>query len=566
MRLHPFSAIVLGALLGSAVACGTAAQPQEGLSASPGGDAEPRRGGVMVLAQRGDPPSAWDYMRTNTNDLPHMANAMFGTTNLIKSCREDVYKICPNLAESWQASSDFTQWTFKVRDGVTWHDGTRFSPEDVKFWMELAFSGASVQGKNRLPAINKANLGDLKSVEVLDGNRVRVTLGRPTVTYLDILNEPRVVPAHPKHLMEQRIAQGDVNVGPQDVGWIGTGPFKMQSYEKGVGGRLRRYDGYWEKDPQGRQLPFLEGIDFAIVRDPSAMDAAFRVGRLDGGARGVPYYMTPERKEAYVRDLGDKVWFAEIGNPASMFDFNVINPGPLQDLRVRKAIALWLDKQASMLALHGGFAYLATYLDPRNPFTSPDFKSWPGFNPDPAARQADRTEARRLLTEAGYPNGFKISFLIPQRWASYGEFFHEQLRGLGIELELKILDEAAYNGARLTKDYDTQYGGISGGGLIPEAGEVDLTTFTISKGNAAIKHEDQKIADFFARLNRATKLEERVETWRALERYIIVEQVYAVPMSGSFNVVPYRSHVKGQPIPPERILEYLDFATAWLDK
>ena len=139
-------------------------------------------------------------------------------------------------------------------------------------------------------------------------------------------------------------------------------------------------------------------------------------------------------------------------------------------------------------------------------------------------------------------------------------------RTQGVDLELKILDEAAYAAARLTKDYDAQYGGISGGGLIPEAAEVDLTTFSISKGNAVPKHEDQKVADMFDRLNRATKLEERVQIWRAIERYLIVDQIYAVPLAGSYNVVPYRSYVKGQPIPPERILEYLDFATAWLDR
>src|SRR2546428_1871395 len=261
-----------------ALGCAQAQPASPGAAGSPSTGAEPRRGGGMVLAQRGDPAAAWDYMATNSNDLPHMANGIFGSTNLIKSCRDDVYKICPNLAESWQANNDFSQWTFKVRDGVTWHDGVAFSADDVKFWMDLTYFGATAGGKTRIPAINKTNLGDLKSVEVLDGNRVKVTLNRPTGPYLDVLNEPRVVPAHPKHLMESRIANGEVTIGPQDVGPIGTGPFKLESYEKGVGAKVRRYDKYWEKDAQGRQLPFLDGIDYAIVRDASAMDAAFRVG------------------------------------------------------------------------------------------------------------------------------------------------------------------------------------------------------------------------------------------------------------------------------------------------
>src|SRR5207249_3383744 len=116
---------------------------------------------------------------------------------------------------------------------------------------------------------------------------------------------------HPKHLMQPAIDKGQVNVTPQEIGYVGAGPFKVQNYEKGSVLQLRRFDGYWEKDEKSRRLPFMDGIDYIIFSDPAAMDAAFRTGRLDGGARGAGYTLTKERRDAYRQSLGDKVWFAE---------------------------------------------------------------------------------------------------------------------------------------------------------------------------------------------------------------------------------------------------------------
>jgi peptide/nickel transport system substrate-binding protein len=502
-------------------------------------------------------------MRGGTYDITHMASGMSGSANVARACRESIYKLCTGLAESWQANTDFTQWTFKVRDNVLWHDGTPFTAEDVKFWFQLAYFGVSSGGKTRLPAFYKANLGDLKTVEVLAGNRVRVTLASPAPQYLFGLSEPRQTFFHPKHLMQPLIDKGEVNVAPIDVGWVGTGPFKFHSYTKGSRAQVRRFEKYWEKDEKGRQMPYLDGIDFAVIRDPTAMDAAFRVGRLDGGARGEPYYLTPERKAAYERDLGDRVWFAQISQDVSGFNFNVLKPGPWQDVRVRKAVALWMDKQAYIKSVQSGLGTIGPYFLPTNPFTNPDFATWPGFSP--TSKEKDRAEAKRLMAEAGYSKGFKMDFLAPRRWTNYAEFYQGQLLGLGIDLGLKLLDEPAYEAARLTLEHETQHGGTSGNPIIPEATELYLNVYSKTKVGR-MKQEDPKIAEFFRRLNSTTSLEERVKIWRDMERYVVTEQFYYVPMAAPDSIIPYRSHVKGVVVPPERIPEYLDFATLWIDR
>ena len=75
--------------------------------------------------------------------------------------------------------------------------------------------------------------------------------------------------------------------------------------------RIRHFDRYWEEALEDT-LPYLDGIDYVMMPDPFAMDVAFRSGRLDGGARGQAHYLTAERKDGYVRDLGDDLFFAEI--------------------------------------------------------------------------------------------------------------------------------------------------------------------------------------------------------------------------------------------------------------
>ncbi len=115
-------------------------------------NAEPRYGGTLVLANRGDPPAGFDSMRTSSIALHHVAGALFGPGNLVMRCRENMYFVCPYLARSWTANQDFTEWTFVIRQDVVWHDGERFTAEDVEFWLNLVFSAPNrTDGYGRPP-------------------------------------------------------------------------------------------------------------------------------------------------------------------------------------------------------------------------------------------------------------------------------------------------------------------------------------------------------------------------------------------------------------------------------
>ena len=524
--------------------------------------AEPKYGGILVLANRSDPPAAFDTMRTSSIALHHVAGSLFGPGNLVKRCRENMYIVCRDLARSWVTNGDFTEWIFTIRDDALWHDGTPFTAADALFWLELASQGAEVEGRIRAPAYFRGDLGEIEELEVLSGNRLRVVLKEPAPHYIEVLSNPRLKIAHPAHLMRPRIEQGEMSVSPLDVGLVGTGPFQFLEYQRGKLVSVRRFEEYWEKDAMARRLPYLDGIDFVIIPDPAAMDAAFRSGRLDGGARGEGHYLSVERKRGYDRDLGDEVFYAEMQGGLFRLAFNLLNDGPWQDVRVRKAISLWIDKQAAVPSALGGFGYVSPILGPDNPFTSGDFKTWPRFNPKQLEK--DRTEAVGLMEEAGYTDGFSMDYLCRAILVIRCEFLQAELTGLNIDLVLRVVDEGEWNRGRVSLDYDSQPGAHFTA-PIPEGTESVFGRYS-ENPDAYAKHEDEKIDRLYDTLRKARTNAQRVRAWREIERYIILEQVYVIPIAGTLQVVPYRSYVKGVIIPPEDGHTNTDFATVWLDR
>ena len=521
----------------------------------------PVYGGTLRLANRGDPPSNFDPMFTSSIALHHVAGTLFGPGNLVMPCRENMYMVCPYLANSWRHNADYTEWAFSIRPDVYWHDGTPFTAEDAKFWLELAYFGVTVNGKTRAPAYFKGSLGEITEIEA-DRGQLIVRFAQPTVRFPEMLLDPRIKIAHPAHLMKPRIEAGDVNVSPLDVGLVGVGPFKFVSYEPGTRVVVERFDRYFEKDSLGRRLPYLDRIEFYITPDPVAMDLAIRTGRLDGGARGEGHYLTKDRMALYERDLGDKINFVEMGGGMFRLAFNLLKPGPWQDVRVRRAIALWLDSEEAIVGALGGQGYYLARDWPGARYAPRSFNLWPQFNP--RRRELDRAEALRLMEEAGYANGFEMGYLCRALNIERCEFLQQQLAGLKIDLKLHIVDEAEWNRARFTLEYDTQ-SGSNFSGTVPEATERVYGRFS-ENPDAYARHEDTNIDRLYFLLRQAIASDQRAAIWREIERYILQEQVYVIPIAASVQVVPYWNYVKGIVVPPEDGHAHTDFATVWLDK
>ncbi len=523
---------------------------------------ESRYGGIANFSTRADPPRGWDPIRSGSISVLMAAGSIFGMGNMIRQCPDDGASVCPGVADEWSKNDDGTVWTFKLRDNVYWHDGTKLTAPDVKFWLELASFGVKVGDDVRRPA-GWDFIPWVESVDAPDDSTVVITLTSPVFDFDQLLAVDNQILAHPRHLMQPEIDKGNVNVSPLDVGLVGLGPFYVESYRPGSVAKMRRFDNYYLTDEGGNQLPYLDGIDFFITPDPSGMDTAFRTGRLDATARGSGFQLTPERENAIIDTLGaDKVQILEMAQSSFWaVAFNTLREGPLQDVKIRRAIHLWLDRDELVEVTFGGFGKVTGMFDPDTAWAVPGLMETPGWNS--ATKDADRQTAKGLMAEAGYPNGFETEFMCRRLWGFVCEPIVGQLEALGISVDLQLVDDATRASRTLEGAYDMV---MSGPTVALPSQYLSIIASQGFQVAADPKHNDTMVDDFFTRLAAAGSIEERVEISREMEQYSAVEQVYSASLYTENAHSVAREYVMGIQVPIDNYRRNLDFATVWLDK
>ena len=315
-------------------------------------------------------------------------------------------EIVPGLAESWDISEDGTAYTFHLREGVTFHDGTAMDAEDVKFSLDRA------RGEDSQNA-QKALFEGIASVEVVDPQTVRVTLGAPDGSFLF------------------NMAWGDaVIVAPESIGEIkqhpvGTGPFAFDRWMTGDRIELDRYADYWG------EAPALSDVTFRFISAPTAAYAAMMAQDIDAFA-GFP---APENLPMFEADARFKVIVGSTEGETILAMNN--KEGPLSEKLVREAIAHAIDRQAIIDgAMFGLGTPIGTHFAPHNP----DYVDLTDLSPH------DPEKAKTLLADAGYPDGFTTTLKLPP--PSYarrgGEIIAAQLREVGIDTEITNLEWAQW--------------------------------------------------------------------------------------------------------------------------
>ncbi len=312
----------------------------------------------------------------------------------------------PGLAESWTISDDGLTYTFKLREGVTFHDGTTMDADDV------VFSLNRTQGEESANA-QKALYAGIASVEAIDPTTVKLTLSAPNGSMLF------------------NLAWGDaVIVAPESIDTIkqkpiGTGAFKFDNWVQGDKIDLSRNENYWGT------APALAKATFKFISDPTAAFAAIMAEDIDAFA-GFP---APENLPQFEADPRFKVI---VGNTEGETILSTNNKmPPFDNVKVRKALAHAIDRQAIIDgAMFGLGTPIGTHFAPHNP-DYVDLTSNSTYDPE---------MAKKLLAEAGFPDGFKTTLKLPP--PSYarrgGEIIAAQLRQVGIETEISNLEWAQW--------------------------------------------------------------------------------------------------------------------------
>ena len=313
--------------------------------------------------------------------------------------------VIPGLAESWDISDDGLTYTFNLRAGVTFHDGTDFTAEDAVFSLDRARAEDSTNAQPSLFA-------GIDSVTAADDTTLVVTLAAPNGSFLF------------------NMAWGDaVMVAPEsadtlETNPIGTGPFAFSEWVQGDRVELTRYDGYWG-DPVA-----LEAATFRFISDPNAAFAAMMAGDVDA----FPNFPAPETLAQFEADSRFTVI---VGSTEGETILSTNNQAEyLSDVRVRQAIAQAINRQDIIDgAMFGYGTPIGSHFAPHNP----DYVDLTGFAPyDPDA-------ARALLAEAG-AEGITLRLMLPP--PSYarrgGEIVAAQLRDIGLNIEISNLEWAQW--------------------------------------------------------------------------------------------------------------------------
>ena len=317
----------------------------------------------------------------------------------------------PSLAESWTVSRDGLVYEFVLRKGVVFHNGDLVTAEDVKFSFERYRGAAAKLLKDRV-----------KDVQVVDPGRVRFTLKEPWPDFMTFYATPATGAAWivPRAYV-QKVGDEGFKKAP-----IGAGPYRFISFTPGVELVLEAHERYWRKAPSVKRLVFR------AVTDDATRVAMLKRGEVDYasnllGPLAEEVRRTPGLRLAVVRtsatfwlDFGGEQW-----DPKS----------PWADRRVRLAAALALDRHAISQAESLGFSKVAASIIPS---TFEFYWAPPAYAYDPG-------QAKKLLAEAGYPNGFDAGdYSVDAAYTSLGESVANYLREVGIRTKLRPLERAAF--------------------------------------------------------------------------------------------------------------------------
>ena len=515
-------------------------------------DEEPQYGGQVTIANRGDLPSD-DPMLTGTSTFQQAMSPVLGSGGFLRPKPQNNYEAEGYLAESWEVSSDYMTWTFKLRPNLKWHDGAAVTAEDVKFWIDLAVTPP----KGRKTAGYYLSFGKLKEVQVVDPTTVRLVLKEAAPFLAEEMYTNASVLSHPKRLVQPLIDQGKTEIGMNSYGWVATGPFKVDRYDKGASIRHVKFDQYWEKDAKGRSTPYLDAIYYPFIPDATVMVSAFRAGRIDATARGTGYNLTPDMVANIKKTLGDKAWFMRYPYVSWSANLNSTKP-PFNDVRVRKALSLHTDRQQAIQLVYGGYAVEGGIMAPGSDWADPSIREWPGYNPKTKA--ADQAEAKRLLTEAGAV-GTPVTLTCRDIWLAVCEYLNLSVKELGMKPTVEIMD---FN-VMTEKNQSGNYQAITRSGGAAHPGQL-LTPYLTANPLVAVKTGDPRIDEMDSAIKTTIDPAARRKLVRGAVEYVVLDKAYETYWFFEEAVNAYRTYMKGVYTPNRTVQNNNSWGTLWVDK
>ncbi len=496
---------------------------------------KPRYGGELVFPVPSEPPS-YDGHREETFGLIHPFAPFYNTLLRVDPNDPSGTKPVPSLAESWTAGNDGRTYTFKLRRGVKFHDGSEMTSRDVKASYDKIISPPAGVGSTR-----QGQYAVVEAVEAPDPYTIRFRLKWPSGAFLTSLASPW------NFIYKADILAKDMHWYEKNI--MGTGPFTFVEHVKGSHVVGKKNPNYWDKGK-----PYLDGFRALFVRDSAAQVALVRGERAHIQFRS----FAPKDRDNLKAALGDKIVVQE--SPWDCILLVALNHDkkPFDDKRVRRALTLALDRYAGSKALSqiAIVKEVAGALVPGTPYATPpdELAKIAGYWPD---INKSREEAKRLLREAGVPDGFSFTFKnrgIPMPYEPLAVWLIDQWRQIGLNVKHEVVESAAYFG-QVVRPGNFEAAMDFQCGYIVEP-DLDLYKFVSRDRNPAnySRYIDRTMDELYDKQSRATDMEERKKLIRQLEKRLLDEEAHYLMTLQWHRVIPHSAKVKGWQITPSHYL------------
>lgn len=413
-------------------------------------------GGILVPLAGFDLGHTDPHRNTSVAELSYMSHIYPGILQYSTATWVDVV---PDLAVSWEVDSTGKAYTFKVRDGAAYSDGSPVTAEDMSYSLNRMIERPNDIAMPRSGCIR----GFMEGAEAIDSGTLQVNLKDPAVGFLGCVASPWIsIP--PKSILEEIDSGADPGRELELDEVIGAGPFALKDYQRGISFEVERNADYYEQP-----FPYLDGVRHVIVTDPSSRVAAFRTGHAHKEAVFPGFGADDDL--AIREQMGDRLYTTEtVGFGVGGIHINLRN-APFDDVRVRRAMQLATDREAMIELIHpaGGQpqCYYPCIFDWI--YSVEDYMQMPGFRFD--GHLDDVEEAKRLLAEAGYPDGFEatITFRKVGSYPDFSAIVAQQWKDIGIDLTLRPMESAAGFAAYQQGDFEINWQGTGLNFLDPDA-------------------------------------------------------------------------------------------------
>jgi peptide/nickel transport system substrate-binding protein len=479
----------------------------------------PKRGGTLSL-RLWDPPHFDPHLTISYKT--HIAYT-FTHSRLLKQkagpgVQPGTFPMEGDLAESWTQPNE-TAYVFKLRKGVRWHNkppmnGRELTADDVVYTVERFRTVKGNANAYMLKAVDR--------VEALDRYTVKFTLTEPFAWFLDMLANPMAVAIIARECVEKF---GDLRK-PEAV--VGTGPWMFESYRPNVGYTLVRNPTYFVPG-----LPYIERVEATVDEDNASRMAAFITGKYDlgwefpGQINRIDWVQIKDTLKQKRPSLRTLEFPSNVMSHISMRT----DQKPFSDPRVRQAMSLAIDRQGILDATAEGVGVF-------NPAVPAALKEWslPMSQLGDGAKyyQYDPKEAKRLLAEAGYPNGFPASIC----FTTYGstvlvdaaQLILKYLKDVGIDAKL---DQKEY-GAYISSCFYGKFDSLTYGPQTPFLEPDNFLFGQYSPGELKNQSHinDPVVADMLIRQRRTFDVAKRREIIHDIQRYLATQQYYVQIPSG----------------------------------